>query len=751
VSGQIVAGGGDYRAEVDGEEVRSISTNYQQVSLRYDKKGLMGDARAGKYNLMLGYEFNRISPSVSNLGVRDADYQELTAKKFFYRGELMLAPGGLPFRLSLFARDIHQSAFVDEGMNAGLPVGSQSRGQGSLIDPEIYTGINNGTHRELGGTLLLGIRNGSYLGLYRDVLSQVPRLLIDYKQIEVRDMSRDRDQEHHRARDLAFVSLNKLDNWVHFRMHDFTDYLNPMNSSANRQVIIGLVDQIMQRKWINMTNWLKVSGDLSYTVEEAERDPHPDRTYLVNMMAVGQRQNISATVLSSLSRKTDGRTIDLEADLPITLTLDLNRSTRLRSRLIYEAAQRSVIVGATTETNADFDTPVLYEDLRDCYLDFQLEMLRGQRIVVVPRFEVESRQERTDQQGLAMRIGSEVFSNSRLSKTINWLGGYALMTSRSDGLGDKDDRYLENKIYGRIDKVIDRSWQVGGDTSLASGSGGGRTSMHFRIPRMDGKLNTGGGNGQAIDGNEDKVTSGYVKIYLEHRHQQLQNRLETSYESVTTAGDSSHQISLRHTLDYSQRTHRFKWSTVVNSGDNSGTAEAVSFESLSIDSEGGASKASWSSEASYFYDPTRSLSLDLNGKVNNTRTTDKDLKSYGLSEKLIYRLFTTNGIIRRIAEFSEEIGYEKISVADINGRDGSLYGKFSVAYFPTRYLYCKLRSEMTRYSNNTLQQINIGEAGLDYEKLKFVASYSEGKKNRESAALPEVMERLWNFEVRKIF
>lgn len=755
VSGRLLMGVGDYRGEVDGDEVRRVSSDYQQISLRYDTQGLLGDARAGKYKLMLGYEFNRIDPSVKSFGVRDDDYQEITAKKLFYQGDLLLAPGGLPFRLTLFARDIHQSNFVDDGLSSGLPVSNSAYSQGSLIDPQIYTGINNGTHRELGGTLLVGIRNGSYLGLYRDVLSQLPRLLIDYKQIEVRDLARDRNQTHYRSRDLAFVSLNKLDNWVHFRMRDHTDFLNPENDNTHKQVIIGLIDQIMQRKWINMTNWLKVSGDLSYTIEESASTPVAERTYLVNMMANGSRQDLKMTAFSTFSRNSDGRSIELETDLPVSMVLDLNRDTRLRSRLIYEATQRSRIEGGTLPSTGYLDDFGVADDsTRDCYLDLQLELLRSRRVIVVPRLEVESRSEHNDRDGMAVRVGSEVFSNSKLGKTLNWLGGYALTTSRSeDSRVDENDRYLENKIYGRVDKEINRHWSVGGDSFFGIGNGSGRNALAFRIPHMTAQLSTGGGNGVEVAGSNDdrKISNGKVTLYLEHRHQQLENRLEVGYETLTTAGESLDQMTLRHRLDYTQRLYRFKWTTEVNRGDNSGTAKAISYNNLSMNTPAGsASKGNWSSEATYSYDPTRSLSFYLNGAISNT-TTDKDLLTYAISEKLVYRIFTTNGIIRRIAEFSEEIGYEKMSVADENGRDGSISGHFTAAYYPTRYLYGKLSCELSRYSNSGLEQINMGEVGLDYEKFKLIASYTEGKKDRESVLLPEVVERLWNVELRKYF
>jgi hypothetical protein len=756
VDGGILYGVGQYHAEVEGAEVRTVSTNYQQVSLRYKKDGELGDARAGKYTLMLGYELSRIAPRVSSYGINDPDFEEITAKKPFYQASLLIAPGGLPFRLNLFARDLHRSTFVDENSSGNIPVGTQannqSNSQGSLIDPKILTGINNGTHREFGGTLLLGIRNGSYLGLYRDVLSQLPRLLVDYKQVEVRDLSRDRNRQHARARDLAFVSLNKLDNWVHFRMRDYTDFINPESNVAESQVIIGLVDQLLARKWINMTNWLQVSGDLSYNVIDEANKPAAKRSYVVNMMAIGQQQHFTSSAFSSFNRTTDGRTILLKSDLPINVTTEVNRDTRLRSRLIYQASERSLIGGAQSGISDDPFITSEQKD-RDCYLDLQLEMFRSRRILVVPRFEVESRSER-DRDGLAMRIGSEVHSNPQLSQALNWLGGYALTASRSDeALTGGSLGYFENMLYGRVDKEINRTWRAGGDASLASGSGAGRNSLAFRIPRMASQLQSGGGSGKDVaeSSSDGSITRGDVTLYLEHRHQRLENRVEFSAESVAAAGVTANQLSLQHALDYNRMAHRLKWRSIVNQGDNSGAASATSFNYLNTNLEGSASQGSWSSNAKYSYDPSRSLGLTLDGAIGGTRREQQQI-TYALSEKLVYRLFTTNGVIRRIAEFSEELGYEKTSVADVNGRDSSLFGRFSAAYFPTRYIYGKFRTEITSYpGTSALQQVNAGELGLDYEKLKLVATYTEGKKNRESATLPEVTERLWNVEVRKVF
>lgn len=750
VQGTLLYGTAQYRAEVDGQEAQKITTTYEQVALRYAVNGLLGDARMGKYTLMLGYEFSILDPSVSSYGIKDPEVEKITAKKPYYEGSFVLAPGGLPFRLSAYARDLHQTAFTSNSTRS-LPVGLQGQDRPSLIEPDIFTGIENGTHRELGVTLLVGIRNGSYLGAYRDLLSQLPRLLIDYKQMEIRDLSHDFNMVNTRSRDLAFVSLNKKDNWIHLRRRDFVDYIRPHNNATQSQVLLGSIDHMLQRKWINLTNWIKISGDLSYNTETTIKLPDPERSYQLNMMAISQRENMSTSVYSQFNRLNDGRFLDLHAELPIIVSVDFSRDTQLRSRFIYEANERSFLDGVTessTDDNGVFTG--VEESSRDCYLDTQLELRRSRRVISKSRFELEFLENSTTQDGLAVKASSEIRSNSHLYSAFNWLGGYALTATRtSDTALDESKSYLQNELYGRVDKDVSRSLRIGGAGSLAIGSGKGRGLLTFRIPVLSGKLQTGNGNGSEVDSSSDDsaITSGLLDLYLDHRYRQLGNRLSADYNFISTAGITKSQISLRHTLDYGVLNHKLGWSSSVNMGDNSGAPASLTFGFAGESNTTRTSKISWDSRANYSYSPNRSTALTLLGAISSGAQT----LSYTFSEKLLYRLFTSNGIVRRVAEFSEELGYEKVGVtADVRG--DTVYGRFSAAYFPTKYLYGKLRSEIGGFmKSSALQQVHIGEVGFDFEKLKLLASYSQGQKSRESESLPEVNEQRWELQVKKIF
>lgn len=750
VSGEISLGMAEYSAKVDGDEVQKASVIYQQVDLRYQKAGVLGDARAGKYSLMLGYEFNVLDPSVSNNGVQDPDFQRITAKKPLYEASFLLAPGGLPFRLTAFARDQHHTVLVSDGFQNSLPVGLQGQGRSyaSLLEPGIFTSLRNGTHREFGATLLLGIRNGSYLGAYRDVLSQLPRLLIDYKQIQVRDLSNHFNKQHYRDRDLAFVSLNKKDNWVHLRMNDHVDFLDADNNTKQSQVIIGTIDHVLARQWINLTNWMKISGDLSYNVSEATAKAQKDeRTYLLNMLAHGQRQNVSTTILSQLRRETNELYIDQHAELPIMLTLNIDRDTQLRSRVIYEAQQQSSFEGLALSST---DIAVAPLSNRDCYLDVQLELQRSQRVIFVPRLEVESRQQSRTLDGLAMRVGIEALNNRQLRKTLTWLGGYNLTVTRTnDALLGENDGFMQHEIYGRVDKDVSRALRIGVDGKLATGAGSGRGKVPFQISTMTGQLQLGTGDGGTADDSsgDDRITSGIFSLNLDHQYRQLRNYLRASFNFISDAGGMNKQSSLEHSLDYTKESHSLSWSSMIDVGDNTGSSETVIFDYLSNQASGGSdNKVSWHSKAEYSYEPNRSIGLSLLGNISGGPST-----SYNFSEKMAYRIFTVNGIIRRIAEFSEEVGYAKAGQAS-DGRGDILYGHFSAAYFPTKYLYGKIRSEIVTFlSSNALQHVNIAAVGADFQKLKLSASYSEGHKERESAGLPAVMERRWELKVDKLF
>lgn len=746
--GDATFGMQEFRSESNGQSQKASSI-YQQYTLGYQTDGIIHDARFGRYNLLLGYEFNALDPEFTINGATLDSVSRISTGKLYYKGEVLLAPGGLPFRLNLFAEDLSRSQFTPTplpGYAVGVQPDSGRANDGHLITPDIYGDIMNGTHRRVGGTLLLGIRNGSYLGAYRDVLSQLPRLLIDYKQVENRDMHSSSHSTHNRARDLAFISLNKKDNWVHVRRRDFTDYINPDNDTFSQQIMIGTIDHRLTRQWINLTNWIKISGDLSYTQTREVRNPEPENLYTANLFSKARRNNFEGSIYSQFYRRSIGGEISQGEELPLSVRLDLNRDTALWSRVIYDAEQVSYSDGWTL---ANDELAVARRGHKSLYLDNMLELQRTRPIVMKPRIEFEARSEDGVKDGVAFRFNTEVFSNRTLNKTFNWLGGYSFTTSTSeDKLLNSDGSNFQNEIYGNMVNELSRNLRIGGRTSLTRSSGGGRQVMSFRIPTVP--------VSKAIDDSSldrDKsgdITSGNLNLYFDHHYQRLANRLDLTFEFLSSDGITQKQSSLEHVLDYKETIYDFNWKNSVFLGDDVEKSRTVEHAYLLTQKNDTSNSLSWSSSVSYRCNPSRSAGFSLNGAVNGVAPGNL-IADYKFDEEIVYRIFTRNGIIRRLAELSEKIGYESTAGAE-DVRSNIMYGYFDAAFYPSNTLYGRVRWEVVSYlQRGGSQLINSAEIGFDFDKLKILASYKKGEKDRESNTLPGLSEQRWDFKVKKIF
>jgi hypothetical protein len=743
LSGDVTLGMAAYRAEEAGVELEKITSLYQQYTLSVARRDTLGDSRLGTYSLLLGYEFNVIDAERIEQGERDAAIGKMDAGKIYYNANILLAPGGLPFRLNLFADDLTRSAPVGRTFSS-LRLGSQANAglSGHLVDAEIPVDLKNGTHRNFGGTLLVGIRNGSYLGQYRDVLSQLPRLLIDYRQEDAKDLHSHFSPTHYRYRDLAFVSLNKKDNWVHLRLREYTNFLDEEDNQLTKQVMIGTIDHALNRQWINLTNWIKISGELSYTEEEKSYWDDVRGTYNVNLFAVARNQGMNGSILSSFERENNGRLVKSSMELPISASIEQNRDTLIRTRFITEANQTASLAGVQYNPGEDWEGQQ-GED-KSFYLDVNADLRRTRQVVVKPRLEMELKYEREDDRGIAVRVGGELTSSPLARKGLSWSTGYFL-TSMQTEMGAGRSNYMQNDLYGRIDKDINSALRIGGHGRVAIGTGDDDGMMGFRIPKMSSEVVRAGP--QSADGSN--TSNGNLTLFLDHQKRQLGNRLELAFDFTSGFGDTVKQSTLRHVLAYRQLAHTLDWESEIVVGDEIDAPQTVdlnyvqSEESLSTNLD---SRSSWSSRSTYHYDPSRSTALRLIGAVSGAQTL-----TYSLSEELTYRLYTTNGMVRRIAEFSEMIRYEKASQSS-GSRDSTLYSLFSASYLPTKYFLCKVSTEIVSYlGSGALQQTNSAEVVFGFEKLKFLASYSRGEKDRESDDLPQVMEERWDLKVKKIF
>lgn len=175
VGGSIELDYGHYESKEGGVEEADMSHFAQKYDLYLSRKGQFMGGRAGSYNFLLGGEWIALNSDVVTNGV-NSDFNVSTGK-FLYRGEVTFAPGGLPFRFNAYARDINESQFVEESSISGLMQEDYlTLASRQILDTNIMTDIYDGTHFEMGASMTLGIKNGSYLGRYRNILSHLPKL-----------------------------------------------------------------------------------------------------------------------------------------------------------------------------------------------------------------------------------------------------------------------------------------------------------------------------------------------------------------------------------------------------------------------------------------------------------------------------------------------------------------------------------------------------------------------------------------------
>lgn len=750
LGGTILYGVGEYTARVDGEEVKKIAAQNQQISLNYGLNGYVYNQQFGKYKLMLGYEFNINDPEIRNYGIKDPSLGRVKSDKILFQGDLRLAPGGLPFRLNAYARDIHTTKFTPGSDLVRLPVGDQegTTNKGSLIRPDINTDMQNGTHRELGATLVLGIKNGSYNGQYRDILSQIPRIFVDYRQIDVSDLSNDADKEHYRARDIAFVSLNKKDNWAHFRHHDYVNFLDSSQNFNSTQIMLGTVDQTLQRQWINLTNWIKLSGDISYNRENIESTKEDRKFYQINMFAVAKRPELDASVYSTFRRETEQRILTQAFDFPIYFNYEPNRESTYRGNLRASFFSESFVVdvldpGASWGDNSRRDL----DSRSELNFDLGSEFFRTGAVVFKPRMRLGIINQ-NGAQGTKENLTLEITSR-RSNNSLPWTAGYYVETTQSsvsDGTSSVLTS-LEQSLYGSVEINLSSALRSGLRGTVEQRTGRNANQLKAWNDSLDTGFSAGG---RSVNDSEHSLTYDGL-IFVEHTGNRVSNRLEFKAHATRTDLAREENAQVAHLLKLNGKTHRFELNSILARG-NEPSVASLPFEYVnSVESvSGGEIDVSWSSKALYTYNPDRRLSVSLISSVQRSLANEE--ADWFASEKVVYRFYSYSGQIREIAEILEEIGVERSSTTLSKGRGGSLFLHVVAAIFPTKNIYAKIDGKFVRFPSGKAGECIIESVtGMKFDKLQLELSYGRAAKDAEGALSPEIWEQRWAFNVKKIF
>lgn len=292
----------NYSGMTISDKTNTFSSNSitQRYSVLYNKSGKFVNGRFGMYKVSLGYEWIAY----------DANYASETTTSsggnFRYSGEALINPKEMPFRLKVFSRDMTRSSLVTGSTIA------ESNGTSSLPSR-----ITSGQHIESGATLIMGVKNGMTNG-YNETLRHLPMLLLDYRD-RVDKESNGPFKIDTRYTRLAFVSLNKKDNWFHYRFMTYHDYVDSDNNYQEYQVQLGTVDHLLQRRWVDFSNWLRVSADIQFTNRMQALSEKDFTESSLNIFAIATRSRWELRSFNSFTRtyRSDNDGLIYNATLPV--------------------------------------------------------------------------------------------------------------------------------------------------------------------------------------------------------------------------------------------------------------------------------------------------------------------------------------------------------------------------------------------------------------------------------------------------
>lgn len=686
--GDIELGYSSYEAEEKGERVIDAHSFSQRYSVLYEKSGELYSGRFGFYRGALGYEWTSFDSRIKSEASGTSWNPSTSAGKLLYEGELVLDPAELPLKFKAYSREMTGSSFtVDSFRNEGR--------QDRIFDPNIITSLNGtGTNTITGATMVLGVKSGLTNG-YNAIFRHIPMVLLDYRDERYEDL-RSLTPVDTRLRKLAFVSLNKRDNWFHYRTTQYDDYINRGQSYEESQIQLGTVDHMLQRRWIDLTNWLKISTDFQYT----KRDSNDSDAYDVNFFALAQRKTWDARSFFNFSRERYGNELRLERNIPVYASGILGIDSTWNASITHR--DREVKDNRLT-TSSDNNTSAM----------FRLESFKRSPFTLSQRYTVEDA-EADGKRTLGLEALLETMSTRRFSDRYSVLGSYNVRYLGTEEKGD--NRYLFQNATGTLTyrpsaqlilNLSESVTTVQGDSaalsdtySITTPTNFGSSSDVFRREEQPG------------DYSRFVTTAGLSWLPLPRLSVSL---TATEDILVSSEADTEYLSMLSNRVDYTLDNLRLNMENRI---------------ALRNDSYGLSTELYHIGTAQY--SPNRSIDALVRYMVS--LTDDRGMKSnfVDLTERLTYSLYQRGGQQRKLLELvqeftmadSESLG----SSSTATGRKRFLLG---ARYYALRNLFLGGNASYSLLSpGNTREFVYNGYAGLNFRRLQFNVDYTYGRRDK---------------------
>lgn len=719
----------EYRRDQEGRDEVKASHFFQQYSLLYRDRQMINGGRAGRWDIGLGYEWTAVDASI------DGDDSSVDTSKILYEGEILFAPGGLPFRINAYSRDLHRS-------RPNYSLSSPALSGATLISPDIATGIHNGQRIATGVTLLAGIKNGSYLGEYREMLAAFPKLLVDYRDVYVRD-KQGFDPEHYHLRDLAFVSLNKKDNWFHYRVSDFKDYEDRSNDYDEKNYLLGTVDHLLRRQWISLTNWIRISTDASLTISTNAPGQSSERTeelYQFNLFTEARRPGWGFSNFTTLSRMVDDLSWEeKELEIPWFAYGQIDPKSRWKMQVRASRRQEGLLEG-DLRSRRQID-----EDL--FYTQFQVETGHLPGRILTPTFEADYKRSVGQAQGQAVRAGFELRNDLRRKAAFDWLAGYSLAWFEN---ANTSESYYEQTLTGSLERSLTARLRIGVSQRLAIGTGSYETGTveHMRPLAADNFLSRYENRDEMSLTDGGTVVRSISEGFAEWGSGQKNHRVNALFDWLQQ-DDDLHRLRLDHSFRYSGPVLHVNTSTVFEEGDAISSQINMVSEIANLDFYTGAPDKALSHETRVSYMPNRSWMHKGMAGISWAEGHLGDGWLAGLRQESSYTRYRLGGLRQTLFTLYQTFEYERAWVNDDPWYTGL---ELRMVYYPSRTL--SLSADLAGRHYGLLDQTEFEyelAAIFRYPKFEARVAYSYGQIDSDTAFLPGVKEQRWEVGLRKIF
>lgn len=674
----------------------SSSSLVQNYSLLYSDGGVIYNNRVGHYDVALGYNWTALDTSFRVSGMSDENYK-LNRGHILYKGEVLIDPKEVPFKLNLYSRDMTRNSVSNSS-------GTHADRFNSIIGNRFFAkDINDGIHIESGATLVAGVKNGMTNG-YNEVLRHLPMILIDYKDSVNRDLRSLDNKIDDRLSRLAFVSLNKKDNWFHYRHVVYEDYINQDNGYTENQFQLGTVDQYLARRWIDFSNWIKVSTDLQFTKRKNNDEKNAIEEVDLNLFMIGERKYWNARALTNFNRyKDENNVLSYQADIPVYASGVYSQDVSWNARTAYR-------------NNRDVNADGTSSKFNNVLAGYRVDMLKRSPFSLSQSFDVESTLTETADI-LILSGGLETNSTKRFSSKFSLGASYNIKTMITNSDSTRSD-FTDHRLAFKSDYVLNNTtrFSFNNTNTLTTGSLATYSSTtRGGVLALGQYYNTRNLSSEQIGADSIHSVTSLNAIWepkprLNVTTTATEDIFKSSFVDLSTITELASGISY----------NNYAWAFSNRLKYTRGSKIALDNNTEEI-----------TDDASVRYVHSRAL----DGSVTASYTSGVSSNSYRteVEQRINYSFFTDTGVARKLFELNETVKYTEGSRDINNSYNKSLL--LGVKYHPIRQLTlsANVGYTLTDLKQNDYSLVYNAAVIANFRLLQASLDYTHGIRKSDNA------------------